>query len=476
MCIRDSTYTKPADAAVTSVTIKNSKFDRCQAGDQDNYMYESDTDVDTFNFVLENNEVVPSGDGVIDQGDGKTAAVANTESLAEAIAGNYTTIKLAEGVYVIPDEAQGKTLTFIGTGDPEDTKIATQDDGSYEGCDYSLDGSTVTFENITINTDSETYTGYARCNGTYKNCIINGTYTLYGDSVFEDCIFNVSGDVYNIWTWGAPTATFTRCTFNSDGKAMLLYGTVDTELTVNECTFNDKGGLTDLKAAIEIGNDYDKSYALVVDNTTVNGYEVNDKGIVTGTTLWANKNSMPTDKLSVTIDGLTWIGGRLYRDAQGNIIVNSAEALDEVDQYISEGTHNVLITEDLVGDATIDQAANTVINVNGQNHKYRGVITVNGKSATYTTAGLTIKDLTFDAETISADACIRLGDGTNATRYTCNVTVDNCTFDVPGAVAVKSYTGGDKNLTITGCTATAKAHSLVQAKGCLLYTSPSPRD
>ena len=224
--------------------------------------------------------------------------------LSSVIAAGATTVNLTPGTYIIPDDAKGKTLTFIGTGNnPEDTKIATQDDGSYEGCDYSLDGATVTFENITINTDSRTYTGYARCNGTYKNCVINGTYTLYGDSKFENCTFNVSGDVYNIWTWGAPNAKFDGCTFKSDGKAMLLYGTVNTNLTINKCTFNDKGGLNVKKAAIEIGNDYDKSYTLVVNNTVVNGYEINDKGINTGTTLWANKNSMEKDKLSVTVDG-----------------------------------------------------------------------------------------------------------------------------------------------------------------------------
>ena len=223
--------------------------------------------------------------------------------LSSVIAAGATTVNLTPGTYIIPDDAKGKTLTFIGTGNnPEDTKIATQDDGSYEGCDYSLDGATVTFENITINTDSRTYTGYARCNGTYKNCVINGTYTLYGDSKFENCTFNVSGDVYNIWTWGAPNAKFDGCTFKSDGKAMLLYGTVNTNLTINKCTFNDKGGLNVKKAAIEIGNDYDKSYTLVVNNTVVNGYEINDKGINTGTTLWANKNSMEKDKLSVTVD------------------------------------------------------------------------------------------------------------------------------------------------------------------------------
>ena len=80
-------------------------------------------------------------------------------------------------------------------------------------------------------------------------------------------------------------------------------------------------------------------------------------------------------------------------------------------------------------------------------------------------AGLTIKDFVFSADSISEDACINLGDGTNATRYTCNVTIENCTFDVPGAVGVKSYTGGDKNISIINCTATNRAHSLAQLKG-----------
>lgn len=196
-------------------------------------------------------------------------------------------------------------MTFVGTGNPEDTKISTANTtGSFEGCNYALDGSTVVFENISINTPSTTYIGYARCNGTYKNCVINGTYTLYGNSVFEGCTFNVSGDVYNIWTWGAPTATFTDCVFNCDGKAMLLYGQANTELTMNNCKFNDNGGLPDLKAAIEIGDDYGKSYKLVVNNATVNGFEINDKGINTGTTLWANKNSMGKDKLNVIVDGV----------------------------------------------------------------------------------------------------------------------------------------------------------------------------
>lgn len=243
-------------------------------------------------------------EGVVKDANGNYIASSN-EGITNAISDGATTINLTQGNYVIPSSAKGKTLTIIGTGTPEDVKVAVTKVGTGgENCDYAFDGSTVTFESITITTNSSTYIGYARCNGTYKNCVINGTYTLYGDSKFENCTFNVSGDVYNIWTWGAPNATFDKCTFNSDGKAMLLYGTENTNLKIENSVFNDKGGLTDLKAAIEIGNEYGKSYTLVVNNTVVNGYEINDKGINTGTTLWANKNSMGTDKLSVTIDGV----------------------------------------------------------------------------------------------------------------------------------------------------------------------------
>lgn len=133
--------------------------------------------------------------------------------------------------------------------------------------------------------------------------------------------------------------------------------------------------------------------------------------------------------------------------------------------YNATGKAVIELGGDITGDLVVTQKPNVEITIEGKGFDYKGVILVDGKSATYTTAALTIKDLNFNADSISADACIRLGNGTNATRYTCNVTVSGCTFDVPGAVAVKSYTGGDKNLTIVDCTATDKAHSLVQAKG-----------
>lgn len=231
--------------------------------------------------------------------------VSNNEELDAALKAGKTSILMAEGTYQMPASAKAKVLTLTGSGKNTVIEVVGAGQGEAGGqLDYNLDGSTVTFNNLTIKTNNQTYAGYARLKATFNNCVMDQCFCLNGDSTFYGCTFNVSGNQYNVWTWGAPNATFDNCTFNSDGKAILLYGQANTNLVVNKCTFNDTGVLPDLKAAIEIGNDYNTSYTVTVTDTTVNGYEINDKGINTGSTLWGNKNSMPQEKLNVVVDGV----------------------------------------------------------------------------------------------------------------------------------------------------------------------------
>ena len=62
-CTFANIYKKPGMAigdvnAETTIAIENSEFIGCQAGDQGLYIYETDTDVTTFNFTEQNNTVV----------------------------------------------------------------------------------------------------------------------------------------------------------------------------------------------------------------------------------------------------------------------------------------------------------------------------------------------------------------------------------------------------------------------------------
>ena len=138
-----------------------------------------------------------------------------------------------------------------------------------------------------------------------NNFPIKGKLTLYGKATFINCTFeNTMANQYSIWTWGGTDVTFENCTFNTNGKAILLYGQATaskpTNLVVNNCIFKDRNNGAAGKAAIEIGNDYNATYTLTINDITVNGFA---DGKNTGSKLWANKNSMDAAHLTVTIDG-----------------------------------------------------------------------------------------------------------------------------------------------------------------------------
>ena len=200
---------------------------------------------------------------------------------------------------------KSRNVTFVGDG-TQTVDVATNAPAS-EGAEHLnyQRGSTFTFENVVVENGTGTYDGIVCDELIYKNCIIKGVTTLYGKATFINCTFeNDMANQYSIWTWGGTDVTFEGCTFNTNGKAILLYGRATaanpTNLTVNNCEFNDRNNGTAGKAAIEIGNDYNATYNLVVNNAAVNGFA---DGKNTGSKVWANKNSMDADHLSVTIDG-----------------------------------------------------------------------------------------------------------------------------------------------------------------------------
>ena len=228
---------------------------------------------------------------------------ATSENVAEVFASveDGGVVVLGAGTFV--PTANGKSLTVIGTGET----IITPDKAWGEGASGGLDTANVVFENVIIKTNGKTYAGWARMNATYNNCVIENQYTLYGDSVFNNCTLNVTGNSYNLWSWGSHYMEFNNCTFNCDGKAILLYNeTTVVDLYLNDCVLNDNGDDTVTgKAAIETGDDTGKSIInIYIENTEFNGFAVNPDGIVTNSTVFANKNFMPTDRFNVVIDGV----------------------------------------------------------------------------------------------------------------------------------------------------------------------------
>ncbi len=231
-------------------------------------------------------------------------------NLGLAINAGASTINLGEGEYAIPAEAKGKTMKFIGTGEAANTIIKC-DSNSGKGNFY---GSTVEFENVAIESVLSSHNGFEHiAKASYNKCILNNTHTLYGPSTFTECTFNVTGDNYNVWTYGT-NSTFTGCTFNCDAKAALVYteGAVTAEVIFDNCTFNDSGALNEAKAAVEVGESANgnlANYTVRINKCTVNGFSKTGKDGVPyegegyGDEFWGNKNLIPAERLHIWVNG-----------------------------------------------------------------------------------------------------------------------------------------------------------------------------
>lgn len=212
-------------------------------------------------------------------------------SLKEAVqqAESDDTIELGEGNYTLykidsTDTTKGKDLTFVGQGPdktawnigdkvPDPSKYGTE----YNG-DYSFDGAkTVTFKNMTLRSGKADYLGFIRADNTVvDNCVINGKtfYWGYKSAEFINTTFNAPNGDYAIWTYSSPTMTFDNCTFNATGKVINVYtdaGAGDHNITVNfnNCTVNSNfqsyvSMFSNNKTALNINDSNMGSYKYII--------------------------------------------------------------------------------------------------------------------------------------------------------------------------------------------------------------------
>lgn len=193
--------------------------------------------------------------------------------------GETTTITLGEGEYdlykkISENELAGKELTFVGKGaDKTIWNIGYAiDQPKAEDGDYDLGGAEkVTFEKMTLQCGTGDYHGFVRIHNTVvKDCVINGKtfYWGYTSAVFKDTTFNAPSGDYAIWTYSSPTMTFDNCIFNASGKVINVYtdygaGKQDITVNFNNCTVNSSSG----KTALNINDSNMGSYKYILNIT-----------------------------------------------------------------------------------------------------------------------------------------------------------------------------------------------------------------
>lgn len=195
-------------------------------------------------------------------------------------AGNYTLYKIDS-----TKTTKGKNLTFEGQGPdktawnigakvPDPANFGTE----YNG-DYSFDGAgTVTFKNMTLRSGKADYLGFIRADNTVvDNCVINGKtfYWGYKSAEFINTTFNAPNGDYAIWTYSSPTMTFDNCTFNASGKVINVYtdygaGKQDIKVNFNNCTVNSSFSLGKQALNINDSNMAGYRYIIHINNSTAN--------------------------------------------------------------------------------------------------------------------------------------------------------------------------------------------------------------
>ena len=425
-------------------------------------------------------------------------------SLEKALSENAGAVEitLVKGKIATVPAITDRMVTLVGE-DKEASIIDMTKSGIIGAQNANLE---LTIKNATVKFDDKTnYKGITHSKKVvYEGCIIEGKQFLYAESVeFKSCKLKNSND-YCLWTYGSANVLFDTCTFNTGGKAILIYNEETSKgftaaVTVNNCIFNDDDTLKEdngtddlLKAAIETGSnggntETSNKYTIVVNNATVNGFAVNTTGINTGSKLWANKNSMDAEHLTVIIDGAIQLPQNATaetinkvitesKDAEGNVVKDVKLALPSNSTFelnnglAHEGDKSRKVT--IVGDGTqtVDVAKNAA-KAEGANHlnyqrgstftfenvtvengtgTYDGIVcdeliyrncTIKGVTTLYGKA--TFIDCTFENEMVNQYSIWTWG-GTD-------VKFEGCTFNTNGKAILLFGEEKTTNLTVTGC-------------------------
>lgn len=227
-----------------------------------------------------------------------TTAEQAYRSIGEAVkaAKSGDTIMLAAGTYTLYGKdgvATNKSLTFVGVDTQETTwNIGTLENDAYSQSngDYGFRGAkTLIFRNMTLKagvTPSGTvaggrnYMGLAHTDKTIvENCVIEGKtfYWGYTSATFKNTTFKCPNGDYAIWTYSSPEMTFDNCTFNSSGKVINVYtdygaGSHDITVNFNGCTVNNSN--QSLKPVLKINDSNMGNYKYVINisgDNVVNG-------------------------------------------------------------------------------------------------------------------------------------------------------------------------------------------------------------
>ena len=473
-CTFDHISKKPGIAmgdlnAETTVTVKNSLFDNCQAGDQGLYMYETDTDVTTFSFTRQNNTVISATKPVVQENG--SVIVACAAALQEAVAAEYEsvpTIKLAGGTYEGVFFAK-QALNLEPLNEEKATingKLA-----------IAATGKTVNVKNLVFENSyaGSVATGHQYLDKTDKYCI-----GLYCASVnVEGCTFNLSDNGgINFYAVNDPEyCTVKNSTFNCNGFRPIIS---KVNVTVDGCTFNDQ-----YKYALQVWGNQNNGESVVFTNNVINeagktsgcadvyksyvsvskSYPLSKVAFtITGNTAGYNfvyDSHANVDITSCTLNGKTIVEGQCFTAAddvkavvidytEGDNYVGTSEELNAAvkagvrELTLMDGTYS--LTTVPAGLSLVGAGKNVVLDVQNKVYGVNGAVSFENITLKYANANY--KGFQHTSQE-SYKNCTIIG---QPFLYGDDVTFEGCTFEQASASAYNVWTYGAKEVEFNGCT------------------------
>ena len=230
-CVFENITKKPGIAigdlnADTEVVITNNEFIMCQAGEQGNYMYETDTNVNKFNFTEENNDVISKTETIADAQELKDVLTSAGSAGAGSTVVNITSDIDMTGIAWTPVKIYGYNGADIVYVNGNNHKIKGLTAGLFAGGfagDSGIIINDLTIENSTIVADNtQGYGAFVGCADSMdkielNNChLINSSIITPNDGANESRIGGLIG-----WTAG----------YNNQND-----GPVDSYINVKNCS------------------------------------------------------------------------------------------------------------------------------------------------------------------------------------------------------------------------------------------------
>ena len=271
------------------------------------------------------------------------------------------TIQLGEGKYSLygissDGTTKGKDLTFVGRGHEKtvwyigaNAPDSGEDASVYAG-DDSFDGvDKVTFQDMTLRTGDANYLGFKSTKNTVvKDCALYGrtTYWGYNSAKFIGSTFYAPNGGYAIWTYYCKEMTFDNCTFNTSGKVVNVYSDFEADqrdytINFNNCTVNS----TSLnKQALNI-NDSNKGThknTININNSTVTA--ARDQTTCSQIFGFGGKSGNNAGNTDVYLNGkLVWSEGEMkthdYTDGEKDNAYNITYSSSNPNGWVEEDGH-----------------------------------------------------------------------------------------------------------------------------------------